>query len=153
MLRNPLNQKAQGSNHGEGDYAIGRKSEKPSNVVTAAVVRDHRRDQQNKDDGQQQPTWTQGKRLGQGPVNTGGTQHGYERGPPRFADYFAGHDGEAKSARVEFSTVLLRLKRMREARAGRGRPSGSLQRGLLVVFAASAWFPRESTPRTSSTTS
>ena len=38
---------------------------------------------------------------------------------------------------MEFSTVLLRLKRMREARAGRGRPSGSLQRGLMVVFAAS----------------
>jgi len=67
-----LDQKNQRNNHGEGDYAIGRKGEKPSYIVTATVVGNHYGDQQHEDDCQQQPTWTNGKRLRQGPVDTGG---------------------------------------------------------------------------------
>jgi len=98
MPWNPLDQKNQRSNHGESNDTIGGKGEDPGCVVAASAVRHHRGDHQNEDDCRQQPTRTNRKRFRQGPVNTGSSQHRYERGPPRFTcDWFA-HDDVVKHA-------------------------------------------------------
>jgi len=111
MVRNPLNEKNQRSNEGKSDYAASGKGKNPGYVVTAAVVRHHRGDHQNEDDGWQQPTWTHRKLLRQRQIHAGGSQHRYKGGPAWFTDDLAGgHEGEVKSARVEFSTVSWRLK-------------------------------------------
>src|SRR6267143_1675568 len=46
---------------------------KTSETITATVIGNHYGDQQHEDDCQQQPTWTNGKRFRQGPVDSGGS--------------------------------------------------------------------------------
>src|ERR1700690_1146628 len=88
MLRQALNQKEKGSDHGECDCAVGGEREDASGFEIAAAVRDRDRDQQNDHDCQQSPAGADGKRLRQCQVNAAGGEHRYKSGPARFADDF-----------------------------------------------------------------